>query len=306
MQSGQRKTRVLVLGASGMLGQAVRWGLQLAGIEVFNTQRVDRERFDYLDVESADVESQLDTILARVRPEYLINCMGVLQADIDQQENASVLRAIRVNAAFPHLAANGAERHGAELIHMSTDGVFCGESPRPYVESDKTDALDVYGKTKALGESGSDAALNVRCSIVGPDSLHRHGLLEWLRRAPEDTEVTGYADQKWNGVTTNQFAALCAGIVRTRCFKNLRRCSPVIHFCPNPVITKFDLLNLWSNAIGQRVRIRPAESGWTGRLLATEQECWRQAYPHSPSWRELLIEASGVSHSETGLTHSQL
>jgi dTDP-4-dehydrorhamnose reductase len=273
-----------------MLGQAVCRRLEAAGLQVFRIQREAPDRPNYLDAERADAESQLDMLLSRIQPRYVINCAGVLKAEIDRGGSEAVLRAIRVNAVFPHLLAHAAARYGVRVIHMSTDGVFSVRETRPYVESDAADAADRYGKTKALGEVESAAVLNVRCSIAGRDPLRGRGLLEWLLRAPEGSELAGYADQRWNGVTTDQFAALCAAIVGMGCFEQIRRESPVIHFCPNAAITKYDLLNLWREVTGKAIGLRPAVSGVGGRLLASEHAAWRQAYPQAPSWRELLME----------------
>jgi dTDP-4-dehydrorhamnose reductase len=272
-----------------MLGQAVSRGLDAAGMPVVRMQRADPAGPNYLDAECPNAEAQLDTLLSRMQPRYVINCAGVLKSEIDRGGSAALLRAIRVNAVFPHLLAQAAARSGACVIHMSTDGVFSGTAGRPYVESDVTDAADHYGRTKALGEVESAGVLNVRCSIVGRDPLHSRGLLEWLLRAPDGSELAGYADQRWNGVTTNQFAALCAAMIGTDCFEQIRRESPVIHFCPNPAITKYDLLNLWREVTGKAVTLRAAISGDAGRLLASEHTAWRQACPQAPDWLELLM-----------------
>jgi dTDP-4-dehydrorhamnose reductase len=279
-----------------MLGQAVCGRLEGAEFtQVFRTQRADAGRSDYLDAECTAAESQLEDLLSHAWPDYIINCAGVLKHDIDREGDPAVLRAIRVNAVFPHLVAACAVRHSARVIHMSTDGVFSGTAARPYLESDAADAVDAYGKTKALGEAASESVLNVRCSIIGRDPVRGRGLLEWFLRAPDDSELTGYADQRWNGVTTDQFASFCLEALRTNCFDDIRRSSPVMHFCPNRTITKYELLNIWREVSGKRVRVRPTESGWGGRLLASKQESWRLAYPHSPSWQQLLTDVSTPS-----------
>jgi dTDP-4-dehydrorhamnose reductase len=280
---------VLVAGAGGMLGQAVCRSLEAAGMPVVRTQRADPGGPNYLEAECPDTEAQTGKLLSRMQPQYVINCAGVLKSEIDRGGSAAVLRAIRVNAVFPHLLARAAAHTGARVIHMSTDGVFSGRADRPYLESDVTDAADHYGRTKALGEVESSEVLNVRCSIAGRDPLRGRGLLEWLLRSPDRSELAGYADQRWNGVTTDQFAALCAAIIGTDCFGQIRRESPVIHFCPNSAITKYELLNLWREVTGKAVTLRAATSGEPGRLLASEHTAWRQACPQAPDWRELLM-----------------
>jgi hypothetical protein len=84
-------------------------------------------------------------ILRQRAYDYIINCVGVLKPAVSEQNGASVQRAIRVNALFPHELAEIVKE--SRVIHMSTDGVFPGNQGRPYVETDPTDCPDAYGKT---------------------------------------------------------------------------------------------------------------------------------------------------------------
>ena len=98
-------------------------------------------------------------LFSRRHYDYAINCIGVLKSAVDENDTASMCRAIAVNALFPHLLAEVAK--DTRVIHMSTDGVFSGFSPRAYLETDPTDCPDGYGKTKALGECRARNVLNI-------------------------------------------------------------------------------------------------------------------------------------------------
>src|ERR1051326_8334103 len=131
-----------------MLGSAVSRGLRLRGWSVDGTQNENPAAPGYFDVLGTPREQW--PFLAR-RYSYVVNCIGILKGALDEHDGESVARAIRVNALFPHELA--ASLPNTRILHLSTDGVFSGAQDRPYVETDPTDCSDVYGKTKALGES---------------------------------------------------------------------------------------------------------------------------------------------------------
>lgn len=142
------KTGVIVLGRSGMLGHMVLKVLsKVENLEVAGTQILDPSAPLYFDVFSG--LHGLDTICRAGRYRYLVNCIGITSNQVNDKDSRSVLRAIRVNAEFPHELAEFAEKREMRVIHISTDGVFSGEA-ESYDEKSHSDCLDVYGKTKNL------------------------------------------------------------------------------------------------------------------------------------------------------------
>jgi dTDP-4-dehydrorhamnose reductase len=269
---------ILVLGASGMLGSAVRQALgPCAG-----TQSEDPHADGYLNV----LDMPRERWLSR-RYDYIINCIGILKPAVKERDAASLDRAIRVNALFPHELASAAP--DARIIHISTDGVFSGCLGRPYVESDPTDGTDAYGKTKALGECPAPNVLNIRCSIIGRDPLGGKGLIEWVLRARDGEELTGFEDQLWNGVTTRQFGELCRSIIESGTFDRIRQESGVHHFCPNSAISKYDLLCLIREPAGRNVVIRRGRSGApSSRILGSIYSQLRSVYPGGGTWESVI------------------
>jgi dTDP-4-dehydrorhamnose reductase len=269
---------ILVLGASGMLGSAVR---QVLG-PCAGTQSEDPHADGYLDVLRPWAHEL-------PRSSYIINCIGILKPAVKENDAASLDRAIRVNALFPHELAHAVP--DARIIHISTDGVFSGCLGRPYVESDPTDSTDAYGKTKALGECPAPNVLNIRCSIIGRDPLGGKGLIEWVLRAREGEELTGYEDQLWNGVTTRQFGELCRSIIESGAFDRIRQESGVHHFCPNSAISKYDLLCMIREAAGRKIVIRRGRSGApSSRILGSIYSQLRTGdlYPGGRSWESVI------------------
>ena len=218
-----------VLGTTGMLGSMVHH--HLASVPNIQLKRFARPGFD---AEAVVVGGEFPELAGYGLRGELYRCyQAVLWATDDP---AGVERAIRINALFPHQLARAAHRHGVRLIQIATDCVFSGSRGK-YTEADDHDALDVYGKTKSLGELHVPGALNIRCSIIGPEGKGRTSLMEWFLAQPAGSTVNGFTHHLWNGVTTLQFARLCERIILTEgAFDDLAGVSPVHDFRPNEVV----------------------------------------------------------------------
>lgn len=285
----QATSAIMVLGSSGMLGSTVHRVLSAAGWHVDGSQASDPAAPDYLDI-LAMPRTEWTTHLQRRRYGYIVNCVGILKSAVKEQEARTVERAIRVNALFPHELA--ALLSDTRILHISTDGVFAGTQDRPYLETDPTDCPDAYGKTKALGECAAQNVLNFRCSIIGRDVSGGKGLVEWVLSVPEGSELTGFEDHLWNGVTTNQFADLCRRIIESDAFERLRGVSNTHHFCPNPPVSKYDLLSRLCAAAGRNLTIRRGQSGAPSRrILGTVYSAVRELYSACNNWDPLLETA---------------
>lgn len=286
------KRRVLLLGGSGMVGHSVAATLTAApDIEVLLTQHSNLNGQLYLDAATTPPEA-IRSLLGRVAPDYVVNCTGILSSRIDPSDCISLTTAIEVNSRFPHYLASSTEGLGMRIIHISADGVFSGMKEHSYVESDPADATDDYGRTKALGECRKKHVLNVRCSIVGCNPERGRGLLEWLLHVPDGQQIDGYFDQMWNGVTTKQLARFCLSFTRGDLFDAARLEGHVLHFCPNPAISKYDLLCLWRDVTGKDVMIQQKEKPKVvaSRVLESEYSSWRKAVGPVAPWQALLQE----------------
>lgn len=169
-----------------MLGNAVlRWFARDPAYQVFGSvrnlgvlkelqQRAPQAQL----VTGFDVETEdgLNRLFAQVRPEVVINCIGVVKQLAGADDP---LIAIPINALLPHRLAAQCRRAGARLVHISTDCVFSGERGA-YTESDRPDALDLYGRSKLLGEVQAEHVVTLRTSIVGHELASAHGLLGWF------------------------------------------------------------------------------------------------------------------------------
>lgn len=138
----------------------------------------------------------LKKIIQKIKPNHIINCIGMLI----RKSNEDKEKAIFINAYFPHYLQRLSEQIHFKLIHISTDCVFDGKKG-VYSENSLTDAKDLYGKTKALGEFNNQKHLCIRTSIIGPELKENgEGLLHWLFK--QKGIIFGYKNVFWGGVTT--------------------------------------------------------------------------------------------------------
>jgi dTDP-4-dehydrorhamnose reductase len=235
-------------------------------------------------------ETQVEAAIAEAH--WVVNAIGVIKPYIHDDNAAEVERAVSVNALFPHFLARAAQKIDARVIQIATDCVYSGQKGQ-YVESDKHDALDAYGKTKSLGEVASANVWHLRCSIIGPERKAHVSLLDWFLGQKQGATVNGYTNHRWNGITTLHFAKLCRGVMtRDITLPHLQ------HVIPDGDITKCDLLRCFAKHFGREdVSIEPAEAGLViDRTLGTayqalNRQLWAPAgYCRPPSVPEMVAE----------------
>lgn len=276
--------KVLVLGASGMLGSAV---LRLAhtwpNVEAWGTLRgagakrhFDASLHDRLITGvDADQPDTLTEALARVRPDLVINCVGLIK----QLGNAKdPLAAIPLNAVLPHRLARLCALAGARLVHVSTDCVFSG-SKGGYVESDLPDATDVYGRTKLLGEVDYPHAITLRTSIIGRELSGANALVDWF--LSQTGPVRGFRRAVFSGLPTVELARVILEYVAPR-----PELHGVYHVSAAP-INKFDLLTLVGKTFGKDTEINPDDAFVIDRSLSSARFSEATGYI-APDWPTLI------------------
>ena len=253
----------VVLGAEGMFGSMAARVLS-DDMVVVATSRQD------FNVE--DGTAGLLSQLVGRPPGLVINAIAMLAGAVRAEDPASLRAALRINADFPHLLAEVAGSLGWRVVHVSTDGVFpanCGlvdEATLPRPE-------DIYGQTKLLGETRVANALTVRCSIIGPvGGTARRGLWAWVEDQPRGAEIIGFTDQYWSGCTTWQLARLCRRLTEPTEFDRWRAGGPVVHYAPNPTVTKAELVGHLATVLRPDLKVRGRPSGLPQcRILTSRQ-----------------------------------
>ncbi len=278
--------RVLILGATGMLGNAVM--RVFAASDDFRTIGSARSRQLLQRLPSAivgdvivghDLESQdqLIDLLNQARPDIVINCVGLIK-QLSQSEDP--LLAIPVNTLLPHRLARLTALSGARLVHMSTDCVFSGQKGN-YTEEDFPDATDLYGRSKLLGEVDYLNAVTLRTSIIGHELSGARSLINWF--LAQKGPIKGYKKAIFSGLPTNEIARVIRDHVLAQ--PDLRG---LFHVSAEP-ISKFDLLSLVAEIYGKRIDIQPDTSVCIDRSLDSSR--FRSATGYKPaSWPDLIVE----------------
>ena len=279
--------RVLILGGNEMLGHKV---FQILNRE-FNTFATFREQRElqkafsiYEDIDDSRLILGTDAMafvtvkqaFDRSSPDAVINCIGLIK---QLKEAEDPVLTIEMNSIFPHKLAELATERGTKLIHISTDCVFNGRKGN-YTELDPTDAGDIYGRSKALGEVTQEPHLTIRTSIIGREWYRSTGLLEWFI-SNQGGEVRGYRNAIYSGLTTEYLARTISDILIQK-----PDISGLYHISSNP-ITKLDLLLRIRNKMNLNIGIEPYDDSTCDRSLNSDMFYSETGFDR-PTWDEMI------------------
>lgn len=285
---GRAAPRVLVLGATGMLGHKLVQVLGGRGHTVIGTIRGDSipdtpaaraalagASEILTDVDVLD-EGALAQAFQKAAPDLVVNAIGLIK----QLELArDPISSITVNSLLPHRIAKLCVEGGARLVHLSTDCVFAGRHG-PFAEDSPTDAEDLYGRSKLLGEVSGPRCLTLRSSIVGRELRGRSGLIEWFL-SMRGRQVKGYAGALYTGMTTITMAELIGTIATEH--PDLEG----IWHVASPAISKYDLLASVNRHFDLGIELLRDETFAIDRRLDGSRFRERTGF-RTPSWDEMI------------------
>lgn len=277
--------KILVLGVTGMLGSAVfKYIASHTSHSVFGTMRGrgGRKYFDekyaenfYSDVDVLDYEA-LVGVFEQARPDVVINCVGLIKQLAQAKDPLSTLP---LNSMLPHRLSKLCALIGARLVHVSTDCVFTGEKGM-YLESDISDAIDLYGKSKFIGEiQDQPHAITVRTSIIGHELASSASLVDWF--LSQEGAVKGFTKAIFSGVPTSELARIITDFVIPN-----PQLFGLYHVSAEP-IDKFTLLNEIAKIYEKKIDIVPDDHLAIDRSLDSTR--FRQAVGYvPPAWPDLI------------------
>jgi dTDP-4-dehydrorhamnose reductase len=273
---------ILVLGATGLLGNAVFRGLfKASGAHVIGTIRQEAARQLFAPEHAArltvvgDIENpeQLARLFDAVAPDVVVNCIAV-----GRPAPADPIRSILVYSVLPQRLSHLCRLAGARLIQIGSDGVFSGLRGA-YTEDDVPDANDVYGISKLLGEITEPHAITLRTSIIGHELQSSSGLLEWF--LSQQGQCGCYTRAIFSGFPTIVLADLIRDVVIPR--PDLHG---VYHVATRP-ISKFDLLQLVAKRYGKTIELIPDDRASPDRSLVADRFERATGYV-PPDWPTLV------------------
>jgi dTDP-4-dehydrorhamnose reductase len=277
--------RILILGGTGMLGHKL---VQLLPNR-FDTWTTTRSSFSYLrkfgvfdekqTITGVDV-GNIDTIvsiLGKIKPDVVVNCVGIIK---QLEEAHNPIACLKINSLFPHQLVNLCCATGSRLIHIGTDCVFSGKKGH-YTEKEASDAEDLYGKTKFLGEISDSENLTLRTSIIGRELTTSKSLVDWFLSNRSKT-VRGFSRAIYTGFTTNQFAKILGDIIELH-----PQLTGLFHVSSEP-INKFELLKLINRFYRTEITIEKDTNFYCDRSL--DSSAFRNKTGFVPSNWETMIE----------------
>ena len=233
-----RKKRVLLLGANGMLGSEI--SSKFSGLENIEILTCFRSQLEIDNL--GRYRRNFCKLVTELKPDYVVNCVGINRNNMGR---SGIIQQLIVNGIFPRYIAKKSDHYGYFMIQISTDGVFFGKKGG-YEETNRKYPRSIYSFSKILGEKDSDSVLIIRCSIVGrsPADQNSLSLFSWFQNLKPNASVSGYTNQKWNGVTTQYLASLIVGLVQSE-----YRIGGVQHFIPSDSVSKAELLGLFKDVL---------------------------------------------------------
>lgn len=292
-----KKKKVLILGATGMLGSEVLRVFDQREYAISANLRNKKSaklftfnhkvKFFKFDAGKDDINILQKFVTTNT---IIINCIGIIKPKINEMNNDSVLNAININSVFPHQLFNKFSRTN-KIYQIATDCVYDGSQGK-YNEDSKHNPTDVYGKTKSLGEVAGKNFFNLRTSIIGKELGNSFSLYEWFLKQKKNSILNGFTNHLWNGLTTNAFANALISIIENKII-----IPNTIHLVPKNIVSKFKLLKLFNKCNKQKnVKINPSISSLKiNRTLTTKYEkllskIWKQSIYKKPPTLEMLVD----------------
>ena len=277
--------RILVLGGSGMLGHRLS---RIASVHMetwatFRDNPAQYKSYNFVEQEyaiagvRAENFSSVRQVVEKMQPSAVVNCIGIVK---QRDEAKQAIPSIQANSLFPHQLADLCNQHGVRLIQISTDCVFSGLRGQ-YTEVDVPDPVDLYGRTKLLGELNRPGCLTLRTSIIGWQLNTFSSLLSWFSQQ-RGKRIKGYQKAIYSGFSTSVLAELIIDLIKTR-----PDLTGLYQVASEP-ISKYDLLIALREKLGwDDIEIDPDDNFFCDRSLNGTRFSVATGWK-APDWDEML------------------
>lgn len=276
--------KILIFGGGGMLGHKFVQILQ-KNFDVWTSIRDDYKKYEKFGIfeKNKIIEGfnvlNLELIqktVKKVKPDVVINAVGIIK---QLPSSKNVINTLSTNSIFPHQLAEICLKNNCYLINISTDCVFNGKKGN-YIEEDVSNAIDLYGRSKSLGEVTSERCVTLRTSIIGRELFTKHSLVEWFL-SNQGNRIKGFVNAIYSGFPTIILADIISQLLKNKIFLE-----GLYHVSSNS-INKFELLKLLKNAFKMDVEIESFEEFKIDRSLNSDK--FRKQTGFEPqSWEEMI------------------
>jgi dTDP-4-dehydrorhamnose reductase len=239
--------RILVTGKSGQLGQSINKVVN-GGVSNSNNQNISKERqsneFIFIGRDELDLSNN-DSITnyfnSNDRFDIIINCAAYTEVDKAEEEPELVNQ---INHLAVKQLANIANKQKARLIRISTDYVFDGKSDKSYTETDVTNPINVYGKTKLAGEQALQKAMPINAIIIRTSWIYsefgNNFVKTMIRLGKEKDKLNVVSDQIGSPTYATDLAEVILTIVNNKDYQNKESPTEIYHYSSKGKISWYD------------------------------------------------------------------
>lgn len=276
---------VLILGVTGMLGHKVTQVMLEHNFSVAATcRRIDVDLPEVVKSKAKVIEGVeannfdlIRSIIKELKPRYIINCIGIIK-QLDQSKE--YVPSIEINSLLPHKLDLFAKEFSSKLIHISTDCVFDGKIGG-YTEESQSNCLDLYGKSKFLGEvTHSESSLTLRTSIIGHELKSHKSLVDWFI---QQETANGFSKAIYSGLTTYEVGNFLAHLI-----KNETDIFGLYHLTSKK-INKLELLEIIKNVYNHPVKLSENSEFKIDRSMVSDKLKKAMGYC-APDWTQMITK----------------
>ena len=271
--------KILILGASSMIGHQLYNFLKKKNLKVFGTLRENKKKNSFLyNYDPLKNFIKINQLVKKIKPDFIINTIGIIKyrKQIKNFENT-----IFLNSFFTHKLAQVCSKNNIRLIHLSTDCVFSGEKGN-YSEKDIPDSTDLYGVSKKLGEINYQKCLTLRTSFIGFELENKTGLFEWILTNKNKT-LSGFNKAFYNGFTTLELSKIILRLI------NLNLPIEGLYNLSSNKISKFSLLNLIIKNFKLDKKLIKNDTFYCDRTLNSKKFFKKIKYK-VPNWNKMISD----------------
>ncbi len=278
-----------------MIGHKILQELSLSFSKVYGLVRNHKSKHSLLQNNKNELivcdllKGNVINILNDLTPDVVINAIGIT---IRRGVDINLKNTIYLNSYLPHLLSEWCDLNNKYLIHFSTDCVFSGLKGN-YNDEDIPDAVDIYGRTKGLGEVNNSTGLTIRSSMIGREMYNHTELLEWILSKKNDT-IEGFKNVIYSGVTTTFMAKAVSQIILNH--SQLRG----IYNVSSEPISKYDLAAKINDLFQLNIDIKPEINKESNKSLDCSK-FKKETKISIPNWDQLLFDLKNDSIKNTAL-----
>lgn len=278
-----------------MIGHKILQELSLSYSKVYGLVRNHKSKHSLLQNNKNElivcdlIKGDVINILEDLTPDVVINAIGIT---IRRGVDINLKNTIYLNSYLPHLLSEWCALKNSYFIHFSTDCVFSGLKGN-YIDEDIPDAVDIYGRTKGLGEVNNSTTLTIRSSMIGREMYNHTELLEWILSNKNDT-IEGFKNVIYSGVTTTFMAKVISQIIL-----NHSQLRGIYNISSEP-ISKYELALKINDLFQLNIDINPEINKESNKSLDCSK-FKKDTKISIPNWDQLLFDLKNDSIKNTAL-----